>query len=96
MNTDREFVNTLEDNIREQGAMDNIISDFAKADTSNRVKEILWTLVISDWQSESYHQNTNLLRTDMLLSKTARIVSLVILVGLNPPSYWHYAMFFFS
>jgi hypothetical protein len=34
-------VNTLEDNIWERGAMDKLISDCAKADSSNRVKQIL-------------------------------------------------------
>jgi hypothetical protein len=57
--TDREFVNTLEDNIRERGAMDKLISDGAKAEMSDRVKDILRALVISDWQSEPYHQNQN-------------------------------------
>jgi hypothetical protein len=58
--TDREFVNTLEDNIRERGAMDKLISDGAKAEMSDRVKEdILRALVIRDWQNEPYHQNQN-------------------------------------
>jgi hypothetical protein len=57
--TDKEFVNTLEDNIRERGAMDKLISDSAKAETSTRIKDILRALVISDWQSEPYHENQN-------------------------------------
>ena len=39
LKTDKEFVNTLEDNIRERGAMDKLISDCAKAEMSNRVKQ---------------------------------------------------------
>ena len=57
--TDKEFVNTLEDNIRERGAMDKLISDGAKAETSLRVKDILRALVISDWHSEPNQQNQN-------------------------------------
>jgi hypothetical protein len=57
--TDKEFVNTLEDNIRERGAMDKLISDCARAETSTRVKDILRALVISDWQSEPYQENQN-------------------------------------
>ena len=39
--TDKQFVNTLEDNIRQRGAMDKLLSDGAKAEISNRVKDIL-------------------------------------------------------
>jgi hypothetical protein len=38
LKTDKEFVNTLEDNIQEWGAMDKLISDCAKAETSECVK----------------------------------------------------------
>jgi hypothetical protein len=41
LKTDKEFVNTLEDNIREQEAMDKLTSDCAKAEMSERVKQIL-------------------------------------------------------
>ena len=47
--TDTELVNTLEDNIRERGAMDKRISDCARAETSARTKDILRALVIADW-----------------------------------------------
>jgi hypothetical protein len=57
--TDKDFVNTLEDNIHERGAMDKLISDCARAETSNRIKDTLLALVISDWQSEPYHENQN-------------------------------------
>jgi hypothetical protein len=53
--TDKEFVNTLEDDIRKQGAMDKLISNCARAETSNCMKDNLRALVISDWQSEPYH-----------------------------------------
>jgi hypothetical protein len=59
LKTDKEFVNTLEDNIRERGAMDKLISDFSKAKMSERVKHILRALCISSWYSEPYHQNQN-------------------------------------
>jgi hypothetical protein len=39
--TDKEFVNTLEDRIHKQGAMDKLISDCAHAETSTRIKDIL-------------------------------------------------------
>jgi hypothetical protein len=41
LKTDKAFVNTLEDNVREWGAMDRLISDCAKAEMSERVKQII-------------------------------------------------------
>ena len=59
LKTNKAFVNTLEDNIRERGAMDKLISNCAKAEMSERVKKILHTLCISAWHSEPYHENQN-------------------------------------
>ena len=39
--------------------MDKLISDSAKNEISHKVKDILRTYNINDWQSESYHQNQN-------------------------------------
>jgi hypothetical protein len=41
LKTDQEFVNTLEDNICIQGAMDKVISDCAKAEMGSSMKAIL-------------------------------------------------------
>ena len=57
--TDGEFVQTLEDNIRRRGAMDILISDNAKAQISNKVKDILRMYKIADYQSEPHHQHQN-------------------------------------
>jgi hypothetical protein len=46
LKTDKEFVNTMEDSIRERGAMEKLISDCAMAEMSNRVKDILRALYI--------------------------------------------------
>ena len=35
MKMDKEFVNTLEDNIRKRGAMDKLISDWTQSEVSN-------------------------------------------------------------
>ena len=59
MRSGKQFVNTLEDNIRRRGAMDKIISDSAKNEISHEVKDILKVYNINDWQSEPYHQNQN-------------------------------------
>ena len=55
----RQFINTLSDNIRKWGAMDTLISDGGKYDISKRVIELLHSLFIQDYQSESYHQDQN-------------------------------------
>jgi hypothetical protein len=57
--TTKQFVNTLQDNIRQRGAMSKLISDRAQLEISTRVKDVLRALHISDWQSEPHHQNQN-------------------------------------
>jgi hypothetical protein len=56
---DREFVNTLEDNIRQRGAPNKLVSDRAQVEVSNKVQDILRTLFISAWQSEPHQQQQN-------------------------------------
>ena len=57
--SDKRFVHTLMDEIRRYGAMDVLISDNAKAQISARVKDVLRTFAIDDWQSEAYKGNQN-------------------------------------
>ena len=59
MKSGKQFVNTLEDNIRKRGAMDKLLSDSAKPEISNKVMDILRAYHISNWHSEPYHQNQN-------------------------------------
>ena len=49
MRSGKQFVNTLEDNIRRRGAMDKLISDSAKNEISHEVKDILRAYKINDW-----------------------------------------------
>ena len=56
MKTERQFVNTLQDVIRERGAMDKLLSDRAQVEISDRVKDILRAYHIGDWQSEPLQQ----------------------------------------
>ena len=55
----KQFINTLSDNIRKQGAMDTLISDGGKYEISKRVTDLLRSLFIQDYQSEPYHQHQN-------------------------------------
>ena len=59
LKSQKHFVNTLEDNIRFRGAMTKLISDYAKVEISNKVKDILRMYHSSSWNSEPYHQNQN-------------------------------------
>ena len=59
MKSGKQFVNTLEDNIRRWGAMNKLLSDSAKTEISNKVMDILRAYHISNWYSEPYHQNQN-------------------------------------
>ena len=59
MKSDKEFVYTLQDNIRKRGAMEKLISDRAQTEISNKVLDILRNYMIDDWQSEPYHEHQN-------------------------------------
>eukprot|EP00980_Cylindrotheca_fusiformis_P004536 scaffold963_cov114-Cylindrotheca_fusiformis.AAC.2 len=59
MKTEHQFVNTLEDNVRERGAMSRLLSDRAQVEISNRVIGFLRALGIGNWQSEPYQQHQN-------------------------------------
>ena len=59
MTSEKEFVNTLEDEIRQRGAMDMLITDSARVETSDRVNEVLRAYRIKDWQSEPHYQHQN-------------------------------------
>lgn len=59
MKTDKQFVNTLEDNIRKRGAMDKLISDRAQVEIGKRSHDIMRAYCIDDWQSEPGYQHQN-------------------------------------
>ena len=57
--SDRQFTKCLMDEIQTRRAMDALISDCTKAEISSKVKDILQTLIIKDWQSELHNKNQN-------------------------------------
>jgi hypothetical protein len=59
LHRDKDFILSLEDNIRERGAMNQLLSDRAQVEISKRIHDILRAYSISDWQSEPYHQHQN-------------------------------------
>ena len=59
MKSGKQFVTTLEDNIRRRGSMDKLLSDSAKNEIFKRVIVILSAYHISNWHSEPCYQNQN-------------------------------------
>jgi len=59
LQSDKQFVNVLQDNIRRWGAMTKLISDRAQVEISKKVQDILRHFIIGDWQSEPYQQHQN-------------------------------------
>ena len=86
-----QFVNSLQDVIRERGAPTKLISDSAKEETSNKVKEILRYLMIPAWQSEPYHQHQNPAeRRYQFIKETVNCI--MDRTGSPPPELWLHAM----
>jgi dTDP-4-dehydrorhamnose 3,5-epimerase-like enzyme len=60
MKTEKQFVNTLEDNIRECGALSQLLSDRKQVEMSASVVGIFRALHIGQWQiSEPHQQHQN-------------------------------------
>jgi hypothetical protein len=57
--SNKQFVNTLLDNITQRSAPTKLISDRAQVEISERVKQVLQPLHISTWQSELHQQHQN-------------------------------------
>jgi hypothetical protein len=55
----KQFVNTLEDNVRFRGAPTKLISDRAQVEINGRALEFLRVYGISSWQSEPHQQQQN-------------------------------------
>ncbi|KAG7366954.1 hypothetical protein IV203_029624 [Nitzschia inconspicua] len=53
------FVNTFENNIRARGALYKLISDSARPEVKEKVKDILCSLFIQRWQLETHHRHQN-------------------------------------
>jgi hypothetical protein len=57
--TDKQFINTLEDNITNRGAPHKLLSNSTQVLISNKVQDILRNLCIKSWQSETHQQQQN-------------------------------------
>ena len=86
MKTSKQFVNTLEDNIRERGAMNRLVSDLAEVKIISKVKDILRTLLISSWQSKAYYQHQN--PAERRFQTVKNTTNTVLDRTVAPPSAW--------
>jgi hypothetical protein len=86
MKTEKQFPNTLEDNIRERGAPQRLLSDHAAVETSARVKDILRLLHIGDWQSEAYMQHQNF--AERCWQDVKRITNTILDRSSSPENTW--------
>ena len=55
----KQFINTLYDNIRFRGAMTTLITDGGKYEISKKLADLLRSLFIKQYESEPYHQHQN-------------------------------------
>ena len=86
MKTDKQFVNTLEDVIRDRGAPTRLLSDHAITIHSTRVLDILRTLCIGSWTSEPHRQHQNTMERRYQTLK--RLTNLVLDRSGCPASCW--------
>ena len=86
MKTDKQFVTTLEDVIRERGAPTRLLSDHALTIRSQRVVDILRALYIGAWTSEPHRQNQNTMERRYQTLK--RVTNLVMDRSGCPASCW--------
>ena len=88
--TQKEFIATLQDNIRERGAMELLISDRAKVEISRECHDILRAYCIKDWQSEPYYQHQNF--AERKYAQIKPLVNRILNTTGAPPSLWLLAL----
>ena len=88
--SDAQFAKTLLDEIRKYGAMDVLVSDRAKAEIGIKVKEILRTMVIDDWQSEPHNKNQNY--AERMWQVTQRMGNVILNQSGAPKKLWLLAL----
>ena len=59
LKSEKQFINSLEDNVRERGAMNRLVSDRAQSEIGTTVTNFLRRLFIGAWQTEPHQQQQN-------------------------------------
>ena len=79
-------MNTLEDEIRKQGAIYMLISDCSRAEASSRVKVILRSFVIDDCRSKPHYQHQNY--SEHIYQEVKKFSNWVLNWSGAPPDAW--------
>ena len=87
---EKEFVHTLQENIRKRGAMDTLISDRAKIEISRQCHDILRAYCIKDWQSEPHYQHQNF--AERKYAQIKPLVNRLLNTTGAPPEIWLLAL----
>ena len=88
--SDKKFPTALMNHIRRYGAMDQLISDNAKAQLSDRVIEILNTFGIKEYMSEPHNKNQNY--AERVWQRVKAMVERILNSSGAPPNCWLLAL----
>ena len=86
LKTEKQFVNTLEDNIRNRGAPSKLVSDRAQVEISGRTLELLRVLCVPAWQSEPHNQWQN--PAERRIQYIKQVANTVMDMTYAPPETW--------
>jgi hypothetical protein len=92
LKTKKAFVNTLQDVIRRRGTPSKLVSDRAQVEISGRVKDILRSLIIGNWQSEPYQQHQN--PAERKYQDVKRMANTIMDRTGSPPQTWLLALMY--
>ena len=92
MKNDSQFVNTLEDCIRERGAMFQLVVNCAQVERSKYVLELIRALYISNWNSEPHRQHQN--PAERRYQTVKRMTHTLLDISGSPASTWLLAIIY--
>jgi hypothetical protein len=92
LRTEKAFVNVFQDVIRRRGAPSKLVSDRAQVEISGRVKDILRSLIIGDWQSEPHQQHQN--PAERKYQDIKRMANTIMDRTGSPPTTWLLALMY--
>ena len=82
----KQFINTLYDNIKTRQAMDTIITDGGKYEISKKVADLPRSLFIKQYESEPYHQHQN--NAEHCYGVVKRYINTLINLTVAPAHCW--------
>jgi hypothetical protein len=92
LKTEKAFVSILQDVIRRRGAPSKLVSNRAQVEISGRVKFILRSLIIGNWQSEPHQQHQNL--AEQKYQDVKRMANTIVDRTGSPPQTWLLALMY--